>query len=379
MKIHGTKKLLDAITFEVTVDSTNEEENELYAWHANLLTIDRRKTLVLMNNSSRYVVVLHGLKAKEFKNLDQVIQEAIRKTFRAERIREEVIDRYLKEAGPVSFHKTKNRSFVAQLNKTCDNIWFGSRDLDPDSLINTEVAKRASRWLVGVGKKEMVRPYEELRKDLTAMAGEAIFTTNAAVMKISMPFEGLSIWRRVLVPLELPLTGFHDMLQILFGWTNSHLHEFYVFDQTEAVEPYPHFSPYHVTGDYKPVLNIVMDEELMSHPKEVDRVLEENIMLSDVVPKYTVMKYIYDFGDNWQHEIIVENIVNDGPVESPVCLDGEGDAPPEDCGGEPGFQEFLDVMGEPSHPEHASMKEWAAGQLYRGFDKGLVNHRLRGI
>ncbi|MEK3934309.1 hypothetical protein MKY41_03240 [Sporosarcina sp. FSL W7-1349] len=111
MKIQGTKKLLDVIPFEGVADN-GEEGNPLYAWHANLLVIDRRKTLVLMNDSNRYVIVLHGLKAKEFKNLEQVIPEAIRKTLRAERIREEVIDRYLEEAGPVSFHKTKDRSLV---------------------------------------------------------------------------------------------------------------------------------------------------------------------------------------------------------------------------------------------------------------------------
>lgn len=377
MKIHGTKKLLDAIPFEVTVEG--EGDNELYAWHANLLTIDRRKTLVLMNNSNRYVVVLHGLKAKEFKNLDMIIHEAIRKTFRAERIQEEVIDRYLEEAGPVTFHKTKNRSFVAQLNKACDNVCFDSRNLDPDVLVNTEVAKRAGRWLTGGGKKEMIRPYEELRKDLTAMAEGPIFTKEAAVMKISMPFEGLSIWRRVRVPLNMPFNEFHNMLQILFGWTNSHLHEFYVFDQTETTEPYHYFSPYHVKGDFKPVLNIVMDEELIRDTSEVEQILEKNLLLSDVVPKNTVMKYVYDFGDNWQHEIIMEEIVNDESIVSPVCLEGEGDAPPEDCGGEPGFREFLAIMSDPTHPEHDSMKQWAAGQLYQRFDKGLVNHRLRGM
>lgn len=192
-----------------------------------------------------------------------------------------------------------------------------------------------------------------------------------------MPLEGRSIWRRVCVPLNMPFTEFHDMLQILFGWTNSHLHEFYVFDQTETVEPYSHFSPYHVTGDYNPVLNIVMNEDLMSDSEEVEWVLEKDMLLSDVIPKYTVMKYIYDFGDFWQHEIIVEEIVDEEPVESPICLDGEGDAPPEDCGGEPGFYAFLDIMGNPDHPEHASMKEWAEGQLYLRFDEEMVNYRLR--
>lgn len=256
MKIQGTKKLLDRVPFEVTPDS-GDEGNPLYAWHANLLVIDRRKTWVLMNDSNRYVIVLHGLKAKEFKNLDEVISEAIRKTFRAERIREEVIDQYLKEAGPITFHKTKNRSLVAQLNKACDNVWFDSGHLDFTELVNTDVAKRASRWLVGGDKRKKIRPYEELFNDLGAMAKGAIFTSEAAVLKVHMPFEGLSIWRRVLVPLDLSFPEFHEVLQILFGWHDSHLHEFYVFDQTETVEPQTNFSPYKVMGSNRPVLNIV--------------------------------------------------------------------------------------------------------------------------
>lgn len=378
MKIQATKKLLDAIPFEVTPDS-GEERNPLYAWHANLLVIDRRKTLVLMNDSNRYVIVLHGLKAKEFKNLDEVISEAIRKTFRAERIRGEVINHYLKEAGPITFQKTKNRSLVAQLNKACDYVWFDSGHLDFTELVNVGVAKRASRWLVGGGKMREIRPYEELFNDLGAMAKGAIFTSEAAVLKVRMPFEDLSVWRRVLVPLDLSFPDFHEVLQILFGWHDRHLHEFYVFDQTETVEPQTYFSPYKVTGNYRPVLNIISDEEMMSYPTEMDKVFEHTLLLSDVIPKYTVLKYVYDFGDNWQHEIVVEKFVNDNPVKSPVCLDGVGNAPPEDCGGESGFHEFLTIMNDPSDPEHESMKQWAAHQLYREFNRELVNHRLGRI
>lgn len=367
--------MLEAIPFKVDADS-GEEGKPLYDWHANLLVIDRRKTLILINDSNRYIVVLHGLKAKEFKNLDQVIRDAIRKTLRADRIREEVIDQYLEEAGPVSFHKTKNRSLVAQLNKACDAVWFDSRDLDPKELVNTAVSKRASRLLVGGGNREPIYPNEELYNDLGAMAKEDIFTSAAAVMKVSMPFDGLSIWRRVLVPLDLSFAEFHEVLQILFDWQDSHLHEFYIFNQNETIEPQFYHSPYRITGDFRPVLNIVMDEELMSYPNEVDKALEKTMVLSDVIPKYTVLKYMYDFGDSWQHEIVVEKLVEDGSLKTPRCLDGEGDAPPEDCGGEPGFYEFLAIMDDPSHPEHEGMKQWASGQLYRRFDKEFVNWRL---
>ncbi|QTD42763.1 plasmid pRiA4b ORF-3 family protein [Sporosarcina sp. Te-1] len=370
MKIQGTKKLLEAIPFEVSTDS-GEERNPLYEWHANLLVINRKKTMVLMNDSNRYVIVLHGLKANEFKRLGKVIQETIRQTFQAERIRDEVIDRYLAEAGPVSFHKTKDRSHVAQLNKACDNVGFAARELVSSELIQTAVSKQASRWLTGGGKRDMFHPYEELFTDLEKMAGCGLFSSEAAIMKISMPFEGLSIWRRVLVPLDLSFAEFHDVIQTLFGWQDSHLHEFHVFDQNEMTEGDS------VSGNFQHVLNIVMNDDLESYPQEVDKVLENTVALSDILQISTVLKYVYNFGDNWQHEIVLEKFVDDEPVKSPVCLDGEGDAPPEDCGGEPGFREFLLIMADPYHPEHAEMKQWAASQLYREFDKGLVNHRLR--
>lgn len=117
----------------------------------------------------------------------------------------------------------------------------------------------------------------------------------------------------------------------------------------------------------------------MSDPSDMKQVLEQDCSLSDIIPTYTVLNYVYDFGDCWQHEIFVEKLVDDGEVCAPVCMEGEGDAPPEDCGGEPGFHDFLSIMDDPSHAEHDNTKQWAEGQFYRKFNQSLINHRLKSI
>src|SRR5699024_8237482 len=77
MLIQCTKKLLDQLKIKPQAPPEIEEE-KLFSWHANLLTINRRKAVVLVNDSNRYVIVLYGLLARNFKKLDELIFEAIR-------------------------------------------------------------------------------------------------------------------------------------------------------------------------------------------------------------------------------------------------------------------------------------------------------------
>ncbi|MDW0116086.1 plasmid pRiA4b ORF-3 family protein [Sporosarcina thermotolerans] len=376
MRIHSTKKLFDEIPFKPEAD-TGEEENPLFSWHANLLVIDRRKTIVLMNDNNRYTIVLYGLKAKDLKVLDGLIVEAIRKTFKSERLSDEVIEQYISAAGAVTFHKTKNRSLVARLNKAVDNVWFYSREMDKALLINTNVSKNASRLLGGGGNSPSTYPYKELFKDLKSLVEGPVFKTRAAVMKVSMQLGEHSIWRRLLVPLDTSFYEMHRILQIAFDWHDYHLHEFYLYDESKTDEPEFEHSPTYTSYGYRPMLNIVMNEEAVAYSGDVEVKLEKGLLLTDFIPPHTYMKYIYDYGDEWKHEIFIEEIVTRDDLQSPVCLEGEGTAPPEDCGGEPGFDNFLKIMSDPSNPEYESMKSWARMQLYREFDMGLVNGRLR--
>jgi Plasmid pRiA4b ORF-3-like protein len=90
-------------------------------------------------------------------------------------------------------------------------------------------------------------------------------------------------------------------------------------------------------------------------------------------------EYVYDLGDSWTHEVIVEEIEPPDPeFRSPECLAGERACPPEDCGGPPGYEEFLEAIRDPRHPEHKDHLDWIGGRFdAEAFDLAAVNRRLK--
>ena len=91
--------------------------------------------------------------------------------------------------------------------------------------------------------------------------------------------------------------------------------------------------------------------------------------------------YVYDFGDDWEHDILVEKIIggNSGG-ERPLCLAGKRHRPPEDCGGPWGYGEFLEAFRNPGHEEHKAMLEWAGGGFDpEAFDITAVNRGLAAL
>ena len=147
------------------------------------------------------------------------------------------------------------------------------------------------------------------------------------------------IRRRVDVPVSATLASLHDIIQIAMGWTDSHLYEFEIGGRCYG-EPLP-------------------DEDY----EERRLYKARNLRLETVIARGTDrFLYLYDFGDHWMHDVIVEGI-RDGEAgaEFPAFVDGARRCPPEDVGGAHGFMEFLEAVFDPSHEEHASMIEWYGG------------------
>lgn len=102
---------------------------------------------------------------------------------------------------------------------------------------------------------------------------------------------------------------------------------------------------------------------------------EIGIRISEYIP--CNIKYNYDFGDNWQHYIEVEKIIDNYDKNYSICIDWEGNTPPEDVGGEDGYEEFLEIIGNKNDPEHEGMVNWGKYQGYEDFDIELTNMRLK--
>ena len=147
------------------------------------------------------------------------------------------------------------------------------------------------------------------------------------------------VWRRLLVPGQFTFLRIHHTIQIAFGWQNYHLFQ---------------FSPKGF-GSF-PVITIPYPDDYLAYnekPLDASKTKVSEILISPK-QKYT---YIYDFGDSWEHQIIIEEIIEEKLLRAD-CLDGRGACPPEDCGGVGGYENLKMIMNDPRDPEYKEMKEW---------------------
>ena len=187
-----------------------------------------------------------------------------------------------------------------------------------------------------------------------------ILLTDDKVLKIKITLLGIEppIWRRVLVNESITFGQLHDTLQVVMGWTNSHLHEFRVSDER--------------IGQFFEDILMEYDEELLD---ETEILLKDNLS-----PKVTDFHfhYLYDFGDSWEHQVRVEQwLPTERGMTYPHCLDGERHCPPEDCGGIWGYEELLTVLNDKRHPERTETLQWLGGRFKpESFDMDKINRQL---
>lgn len=159
-------------------------------------------------------------------------------------------------------------------------------------------------------------------------------TDTIARLRITLSDTDPEIWRIVDVPVEASLKMVHDIIQAAMGWQDYHLWEF------EADE-----RRYGLPDSEWPddTLTAAKDTKLMTL---IDRGIRQ-------------LDYTYDMGDNWHHTIVIEAVEPGQPdTKYPRYIDGARRCPPEDCGGTPGFENFLDAIANPKHEDHAELIEW---------------------
>ncbi len=181
-------------------------------------------------------------------------------------------------------------------------------------------------------------------------------------IKITLKETKPPIWRRIQVKSNTRMDDFHLILQEVMGWHNGHLHQFIV-----GKRPFQQFIG-------------MQDEDAFGETFDVTD--ETRVKLSDIVTaekfKFT---YEYDFGDGWEHELLVEKILLVDPkVRYPLCLSGKLHCPPEDVGGVWGYYDFLNAIKDETHLEHEDQLEWVGGDFDPAhFDVDEVNQRLSTV
>jgi hypothetical protein len=139
----------------------------------------------------------------------------------------------------------------------------------------------------------------------------AVFELDVRLRHIAPP-----IWRTVQVPGTITLEDLHFALQVAMGWTNSHLHQFRIGTATYGMT------------------------EVDDAPETLED--EREFALSALARAGDRFVYEYDFGDGWDHDVIVTKVTDVAKAASPRCTGGARACPPEDCGGPPGYEHLLE-------------------------------------
>lgn len=181
-----------------------------------------------------------------------------------------------------------------------------------------------------------------LHKDRGASA-----STNV-IMQIKINLLGVSkppVWRRLQLGADTRLDHLHETIIAAFGWQDYHMHVF-------ASGP---------------------DEFGMPDP-ELGFIDERHVSIGELIGDVGGrLRYTYDFGDDWEHEITLEELLDADPeIHYPILLAAKGACPPEDCGGRWGYAELKEILADPGHEQHQEMLDWLGLDDSSAFDPNAV-------
>ena len=155
------------------------------------------------------------------------------------------------------------------------------------------------------------------------------------IIKVTIKNTHPPVWRRLQIPAGITFHELNAIIQLAFNWSGYHLYSFEIGNLLIEI-PDDIFDDF----DYK-VIN--------SKRTKVDKYFDE-------IEK---LEYTYDFGDNWIHNIQIENVAeSEEKLKNPVCLKAKMASLPEDCGGPWGYEDLLDVINNPKDERYQDMKDW---------------------
>jgi len=177
---------------------------------------------------------------------------------------------------------------------------------------------------------------------------------NIYQIKVTLKHSKPPIWRRIELARDTRLDQLHLILQDVMGWENYHLHQFVVGGGIFYGEPSP--------DDWAEILD------------ENEFRLDQ--LVSEAGDKFV---YEYDFGDNWEHDVLLEKILPaEANITYPRCIKGKRACPPEDVGGIWGYDDYVAAITDPTHPRHEDMIEWRGDDFDpAAFDLAEINEALR--
>ncbi len=283
---------------------------------------------------------------------------------------ESLMRRHFQEAMDALFEELSRRGGSIDIEQACSLAW---ETVTAPYLLEHAPEQQRTLWrklndrdmlhALGVLEKFGVLRRSDERMTLTELGarsmrrvagessqGDSVLQIKISLLRVTKP----PVWRLLLVPADIRLDRLHGVIQVALGWEDYHMHAF-----SDGSCEY---------GLAEPELGH-RDERKVTLGRLLKRKGER-------------IRYAYDFGDDWEHEIVLEGVLAAEPgVRYPVCLAGKGACPPEDCGGVWGYQDLREALADSAHERHEEMLEWLGLQTAARFDPARfdadeVNRRL---
>lgn len=306
--------------------------DDLYAWGATLIRGEGYIYHILLRNSATGLALLFDLSDGD----------------RFPTISEERVIAYLErglgelgfDSDDVAFYLKEGEqcSFTAQFESAYErkklkdlSAWVEETGLD-------EAKGSISTLPVTINRRKTDAKalFGELLKERRKEISRELYPSVSVKVRLLLP-PGYNVWRRFHLPLDLTYGDLHRIIQVAFGWDGFHLHEFRLGTRLRIMPSEDIDNDFGMDG-----------AELLD---------EDEVTLVEVNMKK--MTYIYDFGDYWTHEITLEKVLTVEEEQKPICVDGEGSAPWEDCGGPWGYAAIMESLDDPDDPDYEFARSWA--------------------
>lgn len=360
MIIGCTKKLLDFLGIKPL--KTTTEIDPLFSWTANLVTINRRKTLVAVNNASKCAFVLYGLTAKMIGKISELVLDGIRAVLESEYIAPDIIENYLDSCGrDVTFVSNSSRSDTAYCNKACERVERFTYLFEAGDMLQQKYLPWINYY--PIAKESYICSHEKLISSFTEKYGAPVQSADVAELEITLDL--LTPCKRTLiVPCNINFYQLHKILQSAFEWHDRHLHQFVLKKDS--------------TGRPTKLVQIIDAEtEALALDRSIKNIDSVDITVKDAFEKHKKIEYEYDFGDDWIHTIKLKRFIKNCSAPYPHCTEAIGDAPMEDSGGAYGFDEKMRILNDPKHPDHEWISDWVRRSWWNPLDINAINRRLQ--
>ena len=360
MRIGCTKKLIDYLGCKV--EEIAPDVNSLFCFTANLVTINRKKCIVVTNDGNRMGFVLYGITAKDKKNIHRLFIEGLRTMLGSENYSDELIEKYLTDCADVVFTKTADRKATAKNNKFLERVMYLSTFIYGDDMFQREFLPFVNDDIATIDG-DCVFTKEVIVEQLESYYSIKARKYSAFTIDVALQLENEDAVRRVTVPCNITLFQLHLIIQTLFEWEESHMHGFVLkTGKNGEILEYATMNP---------------EEEADALPGQTKIIDESEYLLSQCFLGKKSFVYEYDFGDSWIHEIRFVELIEDCDLEYPVCTSVQGTAPPEDCGGPLGFERLKEAIADKDHPDHEELLDWLGYDEFKEPDIREINWHLK--